>query len=143
MKFHTIGGVVKSSEILMDILPDDDFIVEARVAPIDIDVVHKGQIAKLQLVSLKQRNTPTILGEVTSISSATVVDPKTNQPYYRAFISIKPDQLDLLNQVLKISKTKLTADMPVQVMIVNEKRTLFSYLFSPIKESFGRAFREQ
>jgi HlyD family type I secretion membrane fusion protein len=143
MKFHTVGGVVKSSEALMEILPDDEFMVEARVLPIDIDVVHKGQLAKLQLVSLKQRNTPTILGEVKSISSATVNDPATNQPYYRAFITIKADQLDLLNKVLKLSKTQLTADMPVQVMIVNEKRTLFSYLFSPVKESFARAFREQ
>ena len=143
MKFHSPGAIVTSSEALLEILPDDDFVVEAHVSPNDIDVVHKGLQAKLQFASLKSRNVPAIVGTVSRVISAATLDPVTGQSYYRVLITINRDQMEFLSSIMQASHTKLTADMPVTVMIMNEKRTFLNYLFTPVRESFDRAFREQ
>jgi HlyD family type I secretion membrane fusion protein len=143
MKFHSAGAVVSPSEALLQIMPDDEFVVEARVSPNDIDVVHKGLQAKLQFVSLKSRNVPAVIGTVSRVISAATLDSVTGQSYYRVLVTINRDQMDFLSRIMRSSHTKLTADMPVTVMIVNEKRTFMSYLFTPVRESFNRAFREQ
>ena len=143
MKFHSPGAIVTPSEALLEILPDDDFVVEAHVSPNDIDVVHKGLQAKLQFASLKSRNVPAVVGTVSRVISAATLDPVTGQSYYRVLVTINREQMDFLSSIMQASHTKLTADMPVTVMIMNEKRTFLNYLFTPVRESFDRAFREQ
>lgn len=135
---HTIGGVVTPGEELLQIVPTDDLlVVEARVSPLDIDVVYKGLKAKIQLTAFKQRSTPTLNGFVEDISGDSFDDERTKESYYRAKIVIPKDELEGLKHV------KLYPGMPAQVMIITDKRTAFNYFITPIKESFDRAFREQ
>ena len=104
----------------------------------DIDIVHKGLIAKVDLIAFKTRNTPTLQGEVVGVSADSFTDETTGELYYKAKIELDEDQL------MNLSKSQeLYPGMPVQVMIITDNRTLFNYLFTPVKDSFGRAFREQ
>ena len=49
LKVNTIGAVVGSGEILMEIVPDiSDLVVEARISPMDIDRVKIGQAAEVR-----------------------------------------------------------------------------------------------
>ncbi|MBV52921.1 MAG: secretion protein HlyD [Coxiellaceae bacterium] len=138
MKVHTIGGVIKPGETLMDIVPEEQLVIDARVSPMDIDIVHKGLIAKVDLIAFKTRNTPTLQGEVVGVSADSFTDETTGELYYKAKIELDEDQL------MNLSKSQeLYPGMPVQVMIITDNRTLFNYLFTPVKDSFGRAFREQ
>jgi HlyD family type I secretion membrane fusion protein len=58
LRLTTIGGVVRPGEIMLDLLPTDDkLIVEARVAPDDIDVVETGLPAQVNITALNQRTT--------------------------------------------------------------------------------------
>ena len=138
MKVHTIGGVIKPGEQLMDIVPQEQLVIDARVSPMDIDIVHKGLIAKVDLVAFKTRNTPTLKGKVVSVSADSFTDEKTGELYYRAKIELNEEELKSLSKA-----QELYPGMPVQVMIITDNRTFFSYLFTPVKDSFGRAFREQ
>lgn len=135
---HTIGGVISPGEDVLHIIPSDDkLIVEARVSPLDIDVVHEGLLAKVQFTAFKQRSTPVVDGLVHHISADSFEDPNTKESYYKARIGISKEQMARLKGV------KLYPGMPAQVMIIIDKQSPFSYFVTPIKDSFSRAFREQ
>ena len=135
---HTVGGVIKPGEKVLDIVPSGDkLVVLARVNPLDIDVVHKGLLAKVQLSAFKQRNTPTLEGLVENISADIMSDYQTGQSYYQAKITIPEKQL------IRLANLKLHPGMPANVMIIVDRRTPFDYFITPLKESFGKAFREQ
>lgn len=138
LKIHTVGGVIKPGDAIMDIVPSADaLVVEARVSPLDIDVVHQGLKARVQLTALKQRSTPALLGEVTRVSADIFTDQQSGESYYTARITIDPTEMEKLRGQL------LYPGMPAQVMIITEKRTPLQYFIQPIKDSFNRAFREQ
>jgi len=138
LKLHTIGGVIAPREALMNIVPQQDkLVIEARINPLDIDVVHKGLKAKVKLTAYKQRHVPSLDGEVTQVSADSFTDQQTHETYYLATVIINPGQLK------RIKNVKLYPGMPVQVMIITDKRSAFEYFITPIKDSFHRAFREQ
>lgn len=137
LNVHTVGGVVKPGEPLMEIVPEEKLLIEANLSPLDIDIVHKGLKAKVQLVAFKTRNTPDLLGKVVHVSADVYEDKATQQSYYKVKIELGKDQLQRLQQ-----GQELYPGMPVQVMILTESRTLFNYLMEPFTGSFKRAFRE-
>ncbi len=138
LQVHTIGGVVKPGQTLLTLVPvDDRLIVESRVQPIDIDVVHAGLTAQVRLTAFKQRFTRPISGTVVNISADRFEDQRTGEGYFTARIEIPQSELK------KLGKLKISAGMPAEALIVTGKRTMLSYLVSPIRESFSRAFRDQ
>lgn len=135
---HTIGGVIGAGKPILDIVPNqDELIIEARINPLDIDVVHVGLPARVQLVAYKRRSTPWLEGKVTYISADSFQDQQTNQSYYTARVTVDAKELKSLKNIT------LYPGMPVQVMIITDKLTPFIYFLTPIKDSFTRAFREQ
>jgi HlyD family type I secretion membrane fusion protein len=138
LKVHTVGGVIAPGEKILDIVPQDDkLIVEAKVQPQDIDVVRAGLEARVRLSAYKTRTVPPVSGVVRHISADRFTDERTGQSYYLARIEIDEKELTPLQGV------ELYPGMPTEVLIVTGERTLLSYLFAPITESFNRAFREQ
>ena len=139
LKVHTIGGVIAAGETVMDIIPqDDDLIIEARVNPQDIDLVRSGLIARVRLSAYKTRTVPLITGTVQHISADRFDDERTGVSYYLARITINAEEMAGLD-----GNVELYPGMPAEVLIVTGSRTFLSYLFTPISESFNRAFREQ
>ncbi len=138
LKKHTVGGVLSASEEVMEIVPSkDELIIEARLNPLDIDVVYPGLVAKVKLTAFKQRSTPSLDGKVDTISADILQDEHTGETYYAARVKIDSSQLE------KIKHVKLYPGMPAQVMIITDKRTPMRYFVTPIQDSFSRAFREQ
>lgn len=138
LSVHTIGGVVPPGGKLMDVVPiGDKLIVEAKINPQDIDVVHKGLKASVRLSAFKQRNVPPVTGTVANISPDRFQDERTGISYFVARIEIDQEEIKTLQNV------QLSAGMPADVMIVTGARTLLGYILSPISESFHEAFREQ
>ena len=135
---HTVSGVIGSGKEILDIVPSDDaLVVEARISPLDIDIVHPGLLAKVKLIAYKQRSMPTIDGVLTEISADSIYDAQSNSSYYKARIIISAEQMK------KLPNVKLYPGMPVEVMIIVDKRTAWQYFVSPIKDSYNKAFREQ
>ncbi len=138
-KFATASGVIQPGEPILDIVPDDGKLqIEARVAPTDIDIVYPGLKAQVHLLSFAQRSLPTIEGKVTNVSANSFEDQRTGERYYNALVVIDADQLKLSSEQLQ-----LTPGMPADVLIVTGHRTLLSYLFQPVRDSFRRSFREE
>lgn len=138
LQVHTIGGVVRPGDTLLTLVPrDDKLIVEARVSPQDIDVVHRGLKAQVRLTAFKTRYLRPAEGTVITVSADRFDDPRTGEGYYLARIEIPQSELQ------DIGNLTLSPGMPAETLIVTGRRTMLSYLVRPIRESFGRAFREQ
>ncbi len=137
LQVHTLGGVIRPGDPLMDIVPaDDKLIVEALVQPQDIDVMERGLEASIRLSAYKARFVPPITGRVVHISADRFEDERNGTSYYKARIEVDSEELKNLENV------ELYPGMPADVLIVTGSRTMLSYLFSPIRDSFNKSFRE-
>lgn len=138
LKIHTVGGVIQPGEKLMDVVPDDEkLIIEAKVMPQDIDVVHNGLEASVRLTAYKTRKVPPVSGTVVNVSGDRFNEERTGISYYLARVEVDIKQLESLDNV------HLYPGMPADVLIITGKNTALSYLWSPISDSFNKAFREQ
>lgn len=138
LKKHTTGGVITPGQDILDIIPSgDQLIVEAQIEPLDINSVKPGLTAKVRLIAYKQRNTPLVEGIVTQVSPDVFEDQATKKQFYKARIILNKNELSKLKHVA------LYPGMPVQVMIIIEKRTAFNYFITPLHDSFERAFHEE
>ena len=78
----------------MLIVPEDDaLVVEAKIAPQDIDQVHVGQAAFVRFTAFNQRTTPEFNGKVMRVAADLTKDPQTGQAYFVARIGL-PDSGD-------------------------------------------------
>jgi HlyD family secretion protein len=134
---HTVGGVVKAGEEIMQIVPTSDSLtVEAKIAPRDIDQLWAGQAASLRFSAFSQRTTPEIDGTVERISPDIATDQRSGLSYYTVRISTTRDEIARLGEV------KLVPGMPVESFIRTQDRTVMSYFVKPLSDQIARAFRE-
>lgn len=136
---HTIGGVVGAGELLMAVVPiNEPLIVSARIKPIDIDDVRPGMPARVRLSAFNYRKVSPMEAEIVSVSADQLTDERTGEAYFMAEIRIPPQEL------AKLPKgEKVTPGMPAEAMIVTGKRTILSYIVSPITDTVSDALREE
>lgn len=144
---HTIGAVLPPGGRLLDIVPQDQkLIIEAQVAPIDIDRVKVGQVAEVRFSSFKTRDVSTIEGTLISLSADRIVESskdnkenRSSEPaYYLARVAVSPDGLEALSA----ADLELVPGMPAEVLINTGARTLVQYLMKPLTDTFKRALIE-
>ena len=136
-QIHTVGGVVQAGEILMELVPERDaLIIEARMNPMDVDQVHVGQQARVQLTAFPQRTTPQLNGKVIYASADSLTDEATREPYYLVHIEVGSKEIN------RLGKKGLQPGMPADVMITTGTRTAFEYLSQPLRDSVNKAWRE-
>ena len=138
LRFFTPGGVIGPGEPILDIVPlDDRLVVEARIRPLDIDVVRPGLAAEVRLTAFKQRTTPTLKGRVAYVSADRLVDGVSGAAYFTARIEIPAGEL------ARLAGVALYPGMPAEVMVVTGRRTALGYLLDPLTASLNRAFKEE
>ncbi len=135
---HTINGVIKAGDAIMEIVPDtEDLQIEARLQPQDIDHVHTGQMAFVRFSAFNQRTTPQLTGTVSYVSADTSHDQQTNASYFTVRVTMPDDERR------KLAGQQLVPGMPAEVFMQTGSRTMTSYLFKPIVDQMRRAFVEQ
>ncbi|MGY4320564.1 HlyD family type I secretion membrane fusion protein [Bradyrhizobium sp. JR3.5] len=138
LSVFSVGGVIQRGDKILDIVPDEDSLtIEAQVAVEDISDVHPDTRAEVHLTAYKQRIVPIIHGDVIQISADRLTDPKTNNPYYTAFVRIDQSELAAMPNI------RLYPGMPATVMIPTVQRTAFDYIVGPLVMSFNHAFRQK
>jgi HlyD family secretion protein len=141
---HTIGGVISKGDTVMQIAPRADaLIVEAKVAPQDIDQVAAGASVRVRLGAGNRRTTPDLEGKVTVVSPDLTRDleatPKGMQreQYYLARVALSEAGLNSTGDL------QLVPGMPAEVYIRTQDRTPLDYLLKPLREQIARTFRER
>jgi HlyD family type I secretion membrane fusion protein len=134
----SVGGVIQRGEKILDIVPDQDLLtIEAQIAVEDISDIKPDMRAEVHLTAYKQRIVPIIHGDVIQVSADRLTDPKTNNPYYVAFVRIDESELAAMPNI------RLYPGMPATVMIPTIQRTAFDYIVGPLVMSFNHAFRQK
>jgi membrane fusion protein, type I secretion system len=110
---------------------------DARVAPVDIDVVRVGLHAKVQLTAYSGRSTPRLNGIVRTVSADRIIDEGSRQPYYLARVQVDREEIQQLHAGIE-----LIPGMPAEVLIVTGERTMAEYLLRPFLDALWRSFRE-
>jgi HlyD family secretion protein len=138
IKVRTIGGVVQRGESIMSIVPEsDEMIIEARLQPRDVKAVHSGLEAKIRFTAYSSRNAPNVPGTVRTVSADRLIDETKHQPYYLVRVAVDRELVKTLAPAVN-----LIPGMPVEVLVVSERRTMLDYLAKPFRDALWRSFRE-
>lgn len=140
LRYRSEGAIVPPGQPIMDIVPDSKmYVVEARVSPNDIDVVHEGLKAQIRLSGLKQRTHVNLEGHVLRVSPDALIDEHSGGSFFEARVAF--DSTD--PEFRKIETAgELYPGMPADVIVVAHERTMLQYLMQPISDSFARSFHE-
>jgi membrane fusion protein, type I secretion system len=138
IKFRTIGGVVQRGDPIMSIVPEsDEMIIEAQLQPRDVKAVHSGLEAKVRFTAYSSRNVPNVPGTVRTVSADRLMDETKQHPYYLVRVAIDRELVKTM-----APSVDLIPGMPVEVLVVSEKRTMLDYLAKPFLDALWRSFRE-
>jgi HlyD family type I secretion membrane fusion protein len=137
MDVHTIGGVIGPGQAILDIVPEkDELVIEAQVAPQDIDKVTDGLEAVVRLSAFNMRTTPELGGKVFMASADRMIDEVSGEPYYLLGVRV-PD-----SERSKLKDLELLPGMPAEVFVNTGERTALSYLVKPFTDALARTFKE-
>ena len=134
---HTIGGVIRQGDTIMQIVPREDLlVVEARVDPADVDQLHRAQQAWIRFPGLDHRTTPQLAAQVARIAADQTWDDVLKTSYYKVRLTIGEEELD------KLKGQELIPGMPVEAFMATGSRTVLAYLTKPIVDQITHAWRE-
>ncbi len=137
LQVHTEGAVLAAGSPIAEIVPQsDDLVIEASVAPIDIDRVTEGLEAMVRMSSFNGKSVPTLYGTVQTLSADAIQDPNTGASYYTARIALTPESIQDLQGF------ELVPGMPAEVYIATGSRTFLQYVMKPLSNAAARALRE-
>ncbi len=137
LNISTIGAVVRPSEILLEITPSDErFVIQTRSNPNDRAHLRRGLPARVRIGAYDYATYGTFEGYVTEVSSDTLVDERDNH-YYR--VNIEVDVSTIMSRARQPGV--LMPGMAASVDIAVGKRTVLSYILSPLLKFRDGAFR--
>jgi adhesin transport system membrane fusion protein len=137
LNISTIGAVVRPSEILLEITPSDErFVIQTRSNPNDRAHLRRGLPARVRIGAYDYATYGTFEGHVTEVSSDTLVDERDNH-YYR--VNIEVDVSTIMSRARQPGV--LMPGMAASVDIAVGKRTVLSYILSPLLKFRDGAFR--
>mgnify|MGYP005988914739 FL=1 len=135
---HTIGGVVKPGDNLIELVPSDDVLwVEVKLKPSDIAFIYPGQKAIVKFTAYDFSIYGGLAGEVVKISADTKTDRQENT-FYTVHIKTKQSFLGNSKDPLKI-----IPGMTTSVDIITGKKTVLDYILKPILRATYYTFSER
>jgi len=138
LRYHTIGGVVRSGEALMDIVPsDDELVVEARLNPMDRGFVRPGQKTTVKIDTYDYARYGGLEGEVISVAPDSTV-PEGGAPYFKVVVRTEKHHLGNAEDGYAI-----TPGMGATVDIHTGTKSVLEYLVRPVLKLKAEAFRER
>lgn len=138
LSVHTLGGVVEAAKPIMVVVPSAGArIAEVKIQNRDIGFIRQGQEVALKLEAFSFTRYGTLKGKVLTVGSDAVQDEKLGL-VYPARIAI-----DLSQPSLRGGAMRADVGMQVTADIRTGRRSILSYLLSPIDEATQEAGRER
>lgn len=133
---NTVGGVVKPGETVIELTPTlAGVLIEARAQPKDRAYLRVGLTSKIRVSAFDPGEYGVLTGQVTEVSGDSMQDAHNDTTYY---------QVDILVQSLpnSFSGHTLVPGMTVTADVVTGRRTVLSYLLSPVNRFTYSMFRD-
>lgn len=138
LKIFTPGAVIRAGDGLLDIAPiNDKLVIQAKVRPDDMDVVHDGLRAEIRFPAFHTRRVPAMFGTVRSLSYDRLIAEDTKSPYFEAEIAV--DTQTIPTEI----RTKLKPGLPADVLIVTGERTVLDYFLAPLLDRLRKVMRDR
>jgi HlyD family type I secretion membrane fusion protein len=132
------GAVIAPREALLEVVPEhDQLVVDARIAPQDIEQVHVGDAAEVRLITSDARRMPLLPARVTFVSADRVTPPEGAAAWFD--VTVEVDAAALARQRPQVH---LQPGMPAELYVTTGERTLLQYLLKPLRAFAQRALRE-
>ncbi len=135
----TPGATVGPGNPLIEIVPSGEaLIIDTMVMPKDIASVRPGQSAQVSITAYDSSIYGKLSGRVETISPDAVVNPENGESHY--VVKVRTT----LNSLVSRSGHKLpiAPGMVADVSLLGDKRSVLSYIFSPLTKIRDDAFRE-
>lgn len=142
VRVTTLGGVLKPSEEVMQIVPiEDTLIVEVKVKPADIAFIKTDLPANVKIDAYDYTIYGALNGTVKYISADTLTEDlrQGEQAYYRV-------QIEILNRHFKGRSGQsldIQPGMTATAEIVTGQNTILRYLFKPVLKTISESLRER
>ncbi len=144
VRITTRGAVVSAGEEIMQIVPvDDDYVIEARVRPMDIAYVRPGLEANVKLDAYDFMIYGAFPGSVQFISVDTLEDETTRardeEPHYRVHVVMEGKDLVGLGP----DPVRVQPGMTATVEIKTGENTVLGFLTKPITRGISQSMGER
>lgn len=135
---HTVGGVVKPGESIMDIVPrDDTLLIEAKIRPADVAFLHPGQKAMVKFSAYDFAIYGGLTATLEHISADTIED-KHGDIFYLVRLRTQKNAITYKGKTLPI-----IPGMVVVVDILTGRKTILDYILKPILKAKQNALTER
>jgi membrane fusion protein, adhesin transport system len=135
----TVGGSVSPGQPLVELVPSREALqVEALVSPKDIGSVQIGQRAKVDITAYDPAVYGALQGEVVTISPDAVLNERTGETHY--VVRVRTSKSALIDRNGK--RLPIGSGMVTTVNLLGDKRSVMSYILTPITRLSETAFRE-
>ncbi|MBF0098550.1 MAG: HlyD family type I secretion periplasmic adaptor subunit [Magnetococcales bacterium] len=138
LKVHIPGTVVQSGEVLMRVVPVEDYLeVEARIPPNDIGRVAVGQTVVVKISSYEFSRFGTVSGKLSTLSSSVLADEQ-GTPYYRGGISLSRYFVGD-----EPGRYPITSGMQAQIDILLGEKTILKGMVVALQRATSGGFNER
>jgi membrane fusion protein, adhesin transport system len=135
---RTPGEVIKPGDLVAEVVSlDADMLAEVRLAVKDIGHVKLGDPANIKVSNYDPTGMEIATGRVVGIS-ATTLETKEGQPYYRTRIKLDSPYIGPPSR-----NWRLLPGMVVETDIVTGSKSLMRYMLKPVYRSLNSAFSER
>jgi len=140
LRVNTTGGTVGPGEPILEMVPAGDrLLVEARVSPADIGFVAPGQTARVRITAYDYGIYGAMAGTVQSVAPDAVIDERTGEVHFLVRIALaRPCFPTDAGACLPLGPGMLA-----EVSLLGPKRSVLTYLLSPLTQISQSAFREK
>lgn len=137
LKYFTLGSSIVAGQPVMDLVPATrHLLIEGNVAPNEVEHLRIGQTVNVRLTAYKAHRVPVITGHLTYVGADRQTDA-SNQAFFLIRAEIDSDALKDKPGVI------LLPGMPADILVINDSRSILSFLVSPISDSLFHAMREE
>ena len=135
----TVGGSVSPGQPLVELVPSREQLqIEAAISPKDIGAVRLNQRAKVDVTAYEAAIYGSLDGIVTAISPDAVVNERTGESHYLVRVRTAKNALIDRNG----NRLSIGPGMVATVNLLGDKRSVMSYILTPITRLSETAFRE-
>ncbi len=138
LRFHTIGGVVRPGEGVMEIVPShENLVIEARISPIDVGYVRVGQPVVVKITTYDYARYGGLDGKIINIAADSDAD-REGQQFFKVVVETDRTYLGTEPGLLPIAP-----GMQATVDIHTGTKSVMQYLLTPVLKLKHEAFRER
>jgi protease secretion system membrane fusion protein len=138
LAMQTVGGVIPPGAKIMDIVPgNEQLVLEAQVPPHLVDRMREGMPVDIRFSGFADLPNLFVDGRVVSISADRLTDPATHAPFFLARVEVTPVGLK------KMGSRQIQPGMSANVIIKTGKRTMLTFLVTPLVRRVSMSFVER